>query len=67
LLPVEDRHAHSGARKFQRNGSADYSTARNGHVELLLHNVILSHLVACFFRGLTLTQANCVPGERTLV
>jgi hypothetical protein len=50
LLTVEDRHAQTGTRKFQRDGSANHSTARDGCIELL-HDVILAYLAARFLRG----------------
>src|SRR5260370_38348797 len=48
LLPVENRHAQTGTRKFQRDGSADYPAACDRRVELL-HDVILAHLPEAFF------------------
>jgi hypothetical protein len=46
-LTVEQADPQSGLRKFQRDGSTDQSTARNGHIELL-HPAILAQPGAAF-------------------
>src|SRR5207237_9641373 len=62
LLTIKDRHAQTGARQLQRHGSANHSTARDGHIELL-HSVILAQPAEGILRSRTSHSANSVQRE----